>query len=195
MTRAAEAGNIQAMHDAGGMYVSVGDAPDAQAAAARFFEQGALHGVRDSQFNMGLLYQEGFGVPQSLADAYAWFQIAAAAGDADAARRAAELRRDLDPEARTAADAVAARFTPRSSDPRAQGVYPPQPWETADPRAVTARAQALLAELGYDPGPADGSMGEQTRLAIVRYQTEAGLEPGGPVDAALIARLERAAAD
>ena len=195
MTRAAEAGNIQAMHDAGGMYVSVGDAPDAQAAAARFFEQGALHGVRDSQFNMGLLYQEGFGVPQSLADAYAWFQIAAAAGDADAARRAAELRRDLDPEARTAADAVAARFTPRSSDPRAQGVYPPQLSETADPRAVTARAQALLAELGYDPGPADGSMGEQTRQAIVRYQTEAGLEPGGPVDAALIARLERAAAD
>ncbi|XBQ15395.1 MAG: peptidoglycan-binding protein [Oceanicaulis sp.] len=194
MVRAAEAGNVMAMHDAGGMFIAAGDAPEVQAQAARFFELGALHGVRDSQFNMGLLYQEGFGVPQSLADAYAWFSIAAASGDQDAARRASELRRELSPEQRSAADEVARGFTPRRGDPAAQGEYPPQPWENADAGALTARAQALLAELGYDPGPADGVMGERTRIAIVRYQSEAGLTPGSPVDADFVARLERAAA-
>ncbi|MEQ8435701.1 MAG: peptidoglycan-binding protein [Oceanicaulis sp.] len=193
MVQAAEAGNVQAMHDAGGMFINAGDAPDNQAAAARWFEQGALHGVRDSQFNMALLYQEGFGVPVSPADAYAWFTIAADAGDSDAAARAQALRPELTPEARRQAQAAAAGFTPRESDPSAQGVYPAQPWDLGV-TDLAARAQALLGELGYDPGPADGVLGDQTRRALVRFQRDAGIEPGAPLTADLIARLERAAA-
>lgn len=193
MVQAAEAGNVQAMHDAGGMFINAGDAPDNQAAAARWFEQGALHGVRDSQFNMALLYQEGFGVPMSLADAYAWFTIAADAGDSDAAARAQALRPELTPEARRQAQAAAAGFAPRESDPSAQGAYPAQPWDLGV-TDLAARAQALLGELGYDPGPADGVLGDQTRRALVRFQRDAGIEPGAPLSADLIARLERAAA-
>ncbi|MGX6648602.1 peptidoglycan-binding protein [Maricaulaceae bacterium MS644] len=193
MVQAAEAGNVQAMHDAGGMFINAGDTPDNQATAARWFEQGALHGVRDSQFNMALLYQEGFGVPVSPADAYAWFTIAADAGDADAAARAQALRPELTPEARRQAQAAAAGFTARESDPSAQGVYPAQPWDLGA-SDLAARAQALLGELGYDPGPADGVLGDQTRRALVRFQRDAGIEPGAPLTADLIARLERAAA-
>jgi len=193
MVRAAEAGNVQAMHDSGGMFINAGDAPDNQAAAARWFEQGALHGVRDSQFNMALLYQEGFGVPLSPADAYAWFTIAANAGDSDAAARAQTLRPELTPEARRQAQAAAAGFTPRESDPASQGVYPAQPWDLGV-TDLAARAQALLGELGYDPGPADGVLGDQTRRALVRFQRDAGIEPGSPLSADLIARLERAVA-
>jgi localization factor PodJL len=193
MVRAAEAGNVQAMHDSGGMFINAGDTPDHQAAAARWFEQGALHGVRDSQFNMALLYQEGFGVPVSPADAYAWFTIAANAGDSDASGRAQALRPDLTPEALRQAQAAAAGFAVRESDRAAQGLYPAQPWDLGV-TDLAARAQALLGELGYDPGAADGVLGDQTRRALVRFQRDAGIEPGAPLNADLIARLERAAA-
>jgi localization factor PodJL len=181
------------MHDSGGMFINAGDTPDHQAAAARWFEQGALHGVRDSQFNMALLYQEGFGVPVSPADAYAWFTIAANAGDSDASGRAQALRPDLTPEALRQAQAAAAGFAVRESDRAAQGLYPAQPWDLGV-TDLAARAQALLGELGYDPGAADGVLGDQTRRALVRFQRDAGIEPGAPLNADLIARLERAAA-
>lgn len=191
---AAEAGNIQAMHDAGGLFINAEGVANAEATAAQWFQQGALHGVRDSQFNMALLFQEGFGVAQSAADAYAWFLIAAEAGDTDAAGRAAALRRELNPDARAAAEQAARDFTPRPADPAAQGRYAPQPWESGT-EGMIARTQTLLAELGYDPGPADGVMGDLTRRAIVSYQRAEGLEPGAPLDARLVARLERSAAD
>ena len=191
---AAEAGNVQAMHDAGGLFVNAQGVEGAETSAAQWFQQAALHGVRDSQFNMALLFQEGFGVPQSLADAYAWFLIAGDAGDTDAVQRAADLRGQLSADQRSAAEQAARDFTPRRADPAAQGQYPTQPWQAGETRLI-ARTQTLLAELGYDPGPADGVMGDQTRRAIVRYQRAEGLEPGAPLNAGLVARLERSAAD
>ncbi len=191
---AAEAGNVQAMHDAGGLFISAEGLAGAEEEAARWFQLGALHGVRDSQFNMALLFQEGFGVAQSPADAYAWFLIAAEAGDSDAAGRAEALRRELTPDQRAAAEQAAQQFTPRQADPAAQGRYPPQPWQAGE-TGLIARTQTLLAELGYDPGPADGVMGDRTRQAIVSYQRAEGLEPGAPLDASLVARLEQSAAD
>ena len=38
--------------------------------------------------------------------------------------------------------------------------------------------QRMLTELGYRPGPVDGAMGDRTRQAIRRYQSNTGL----PVD-------------
>lgn len=194
VVRAAEAGNIQAMHDAGGLFINAPETPETQAAAARWFQEAALHGLSDSQFNIALLFQEGFGVPQSAADAYAWFLIAANGGDTDAGDRAARLRPDLDPTARAEAERVASTFTPRDADPAAQGRYAAQAW-SASPAQLTARAQTLLSELGYNAGPADGVLGERTRRAIVRYQRDAGLEPGAPLNASLVARLEQSAAN
>ncbi len=191
---AAEAGNVQAMHDAGGLFINAPETPQTQAAAARWFQEAALHGNSDSQFNMALLFQEGFGVPQSAADAYTWFLIASNGGDADAGTRAARLRQALSPAARTEAEQIAQTFTPRTADPQAQGQYGDQAWN-AGPEILTARAQALLSDLGYDAGPADGVLGERTRRAIVRYQRDSGLEPGSPLTASLVARLEQSAAN
>ena len=140
--------------------------------------------------------KEGFGVPQSPADAYAWFTIAANSGDAEARNSAAELRSMLTPDQRAAAEAVARNFTPRASDPEAQGDYPPQSWETgavATPAQI-ARAQALLSQLGYQPGPADGMMGARTRSAIRDFRRSEGLTVSDRVDGVLLSRLEQAAA-
>ncbi|MAB69414.1 MAG: hypothetical protein CMH89_07240 [Oceanicaulis sp.] len=196
MARAAGNGNVQAMHDAGGMFINAESTPEFQETAARWFEQGALHGLVDSQVNIALLFKEGFGVPQSPADAYAWFTIAANAGDAEARNSAAELRSMLTPEQRAAAESVARNFTPRPSDPEAQGDYAPQPWETdviASPAQI-ARAQALLSQLGYQPGPADGMMGARTRSAIRDFRRSEGLTVSDRVDSTLLSRLEQAAA-
>lgn len=194
VVRAAEAGNVLAMHDAGGLFINAPETAETQAAAARWFQEAALHGHSDSQFNMALLFQEGFGVPQSAADAYTWFLIASAGGDVDAGGRAARLRQSLNPSARAEAEQIAQTFTPRTADPAAQGQYPNQPWNSG-PEILTARAQTLLGNLGYDAGPADGVLGERTRRAIVRYQRDTGLEPGSNLTASLVARLEQSAAN
>jgi len=44
-------------------------------------------GVRDSQFNLAILYARGLGIEQSMVESYKWFSIAAAQGDEDAAKK------------------------------------------------------------------------------------------------------------
>jgi localization factor PodJL len=46
--------------------------------------------------------------------------------------------------------------------------------------------------LGYAPGPIDGTLGEQTRQAIMSFEADHGLPRTGRVDAVLIERLEQA---
>ncbi|MEO1197990.1 MAG: peptidoglycan-binding domain-containing protein [Pseudomonadota bacterium] len=53
-----------------------------------------------------------------------------------------------------------------------------------------ARAQRLLADLGYAPGVIDGLMGPQTRGAVEAFQRDRGLVVTGQVDAALVLALE-----
>lgn len=47
--------------------------------------------------------------------------------------------------------------------------------------------QELLAELGYDPGPADGILGERTVAAVKAYQRNAGLTVDGQITESLFA--------
>ena len=49
--------------------------------------------------------------------------------------------------------------------------------------------QALLAERGYDPGPADGVMGRRTRAAIGAFEAAHGLTVTGRISPGLLAGL------
>ena len=56
------------------------------------------------------------------------------------------------------------------------------PWPTDDmglSRSERRELQTLLAQRGYDVGPADGAIGEKTRQAIGEVQTRAGLPRDG----------------
>lgn len=55
---------------------------------------------------------------------------------------------------------------------------------------LTAEIQRLLTQLGYDPGPADGVYGPQTRAAIEAFQRHEGLPVDGQVSDALLAHME-----
>lgn len=61
----------------------------------------------------------------------------------------------------------------------------PLPMERGDVR----RTQQLLAVLGYLDGPVDGLYGPQTRGAVERFETAAGLPTSGMVTPALVERL------
>ena len=58
------------------------------------------------------------------------------------------------------------------------------------PDKTVRQAQTLLAELGYDPGPADGLLGSRTVQAIREYQKAAGLPVNGKVSARLMESLK-----
>lgn len=65
--------------------------------------------------------------------------------------------------------------------------------EDADP-AVTAALQRALRSAGYDPGPIDGTYGQQTEDAVVAFQQANGLADDGVVGPDTAAALNEALA-
>ena len=51
-----------------------------------------------------------------------------------------------------------------------------------NPGEVVANVQSELERRGYDTGGVDGTYGPATRSALIRYQSENGLEPTGEID-------------
>ena len=56
-------------------------------------------------------------------------------------------------------------------------------------RSYARAIQDKLTELGYDPGPSDGTIGPQTRAAIRAYERDNGLPERGQVSKALLAYM------
>ncbi|VAV88138.1 TPR repeat, SEL1 subfamily [hydrothermal vent metagenome] len=190
--RAANGGNRRAMHNLAMFFAEGRTVPQSYDNAAKWFEEAALLGLANSQFNLAFLYEQGLGVPKSLPDAFAWYSIAAKAGDRGAAEKLDKMRAQLPAAAVTEAETITARFRPRPLDMAANGVFQNINWsrpQTDDPNSVT-RSQILLSRLGYQPGPADGNIGEQTRLAIIAYERDNGLAQTGRIDAKLLSKLE-----
>ena len=113
--KAADAGHVRAMHNLAVLSAQTGEngGPD-YATAAAWFQKAAEFGVRDSQYNLAILYARGLGVGRSLEQAYVWFDIAAAQGDTDAAKKRDEVAARLDPGQIVDAKAAAAAFHPRA---------------------------------------------------------------------------------
>jgi peptidoglycan hydrolase-like protein with peptidoglycan-binding domain len=65
----------------------------------------------------------------------------------------------------------------------ASAVHPP----TSNPQVL--EAQRLLTERGYAPGPVDGLMGNKTREALNRFQSDNGLPVSGKADAQTLMAL------
>ncbi len=193
--RAANGGNRRAMHNLAMMYAEGNSVPQSYETAAKWFQEAARMGLTNSQYNLAFLYEQGLGVPESLAQAYAWYSIAAKAGDKGAKERADEIGATLSSSAKNEASTIIASFRPRPLDLAANGVFRNVSW--ARPQLNTApniaRAQVLLARLGYKPGPADGNPGKATRNAIIAYERDQGLAQTGRIDSALLAKLENSA--
>jgi localization factor PodJL len=96
-----------------------GDGKPDYPAAAEWFRRAAEYGIRDSQFNLAILYARGLGVSRNLQQSYAWFSAAADQGDDDAARKRDEIGARLDSKELAAAKALAAALRVKTPAPEA----------------------------------------------------------------------------
>lgn len=119
------------------------------------------------------MYQTGSGVPQDLVAAYKWYSIAASlmSNSTEPGRNYPGRNRDriaghLAPDAACPGATLARQWRPKRKTARRTGAGVGDsdiPGGGAERRKRVANIQRILAELGYDPGPADGVMGPRTR--------------------------------
>jgi localization factor PodJL len=196
--RAARNGNRIAMHDLA-LYYAEGrggvetDLPK----AANWFEKAAERGVVDSQFNLGVLFESGQGLPKNTSDAFVWYSIAAKQGDQFAKTRVEVLKETLDQNDLVTAAARIEKFKPVKIDDAANGIFRNVAWAKTNGAAgekvsQVRQAQTMLTALGYEIGGADGSIGPKTRAAIMNFERANSLPETGRVNTALIDRLELA---
>ncbi|MBV8472249.1 MAG: sel1 repeat family protein, partial [Hyphomicrobiales bacterium] len=129
--KAAGAGNARAMHNLAVMNAeaAAGGKPD-YAEAARWFRKAGQFGIRDSQFNLGILYARGMGVPQDLTQSWIWFSLAAQQGDTDAAKKRDEVAAKMDGQALVAAAKALAAFQVATPSPSAnEEIEPTGGWD------------------------------------------------------------------
>lgn len=163
--------------------------------AASWFQAASASGNPRGAFHMGRLFERGLdGAPDANAAA-GWYRIAVQAGDADAEAALARLT--------GSGDAAGSDGVEGAADPAAGDTAVPVPDSTPEPvasgpaapaedpltQAEIEQLQRLLNESGYDAGPVDGLMGDQTRSAIEAWQQDNGLPRTGEPSRRLLERL------
>ncbi|MDO9223720.1 MAG: peptidoglycan-binding protein [Caulobacter sp.] len=184
--RAAQGGDRKAMHNLGLYYFEGQGGAKNTTTAAQWFRKAADLGLSDSQYNLGRLYEEGYGVSQNGAEAYKWYLIAARAGDTEARSSAERVKRDLSPEARSAAERSAQGF--RAAGPAAAPAAPAQA-AVGGAAGDVVSAQRALSTLGYYRGPQDGAPSQALKGAIAAFQRDQGFAPTGTLDPQTMQKL------
>lgn len=194
---AAGKGNASAMHNLAVLLATgVGtEQPDFDG-AAKWFQKASELGVRDSQFNLAILYARGNGVKQDLEESYKWFSIAARDGDGDAAQKRDEVANAMKPEQLSSAKAKAELWQPQPLDEKANSADLPDEWvgkptktASVDVKKAIRNIQAILNNNGFNAGTPDGEMGKKTIAAIKAFQKSIGQKETGEIDDALVTEL------
>ena len=194
---AAGKGNASAMHNLAVLLATgVGtEKPDFEG-AAKWFQKASEFGVRDSQFNLAILYARGNGVKQDLEESYKWFAIAARDGDGDAAQKRDEVANAMSPEQLSSAKAKVELWKPQPLDEKTNAADLPDEWvgkptktASVDMKKAIRNIQAILNNNGFNAGTPDGAMGKKTVAAIKAFQKSVGQTETGEIDDALVTEL------
>ncbi|NOQ79367.1 MAG: hypothetical protein GQ546_08200 [Gammaproteobacteria bacterium] len=142
--------------------------------ASSEFEKLSHKNDSDAQYMLGYMYATGKGFLQDYIEAHKWFNLAASNGNQDAvkARNGVERRMSKEQIAQAQKQARAWKpglhkaplLTEDDFEPKAESEI-----ELTDKQSIRL-VQSKLAQLGYQPGSADGAMGRNTRRAIRQYQ-------------------------
>ncbi len=152
---AAEQGHARAQYNLGVFYAQGRGIPTDYAEAQRWFKRAADQGIAKAFYNLAVLSESGLGGPANPAGARAYLSRAALLGD---------------PDARAA---LAKKPAPKP-DASKNGGDPTKP-----ATEVIGAVQHMLTELGYDAGRIDGMLGDKTRQAIRKFQSDSGLPQTG----------------
>ena len=145
-----------------------------------------------SMLALGRRHAQGLGAVQDYVEAHKWLNLAASRGEAAAAAERDALAAKMTPQQVAAAQERAAAWRPAQAAsgeagrtagaaeaagaPEAAPEAPAPDAGPPPPRAIR-EAQALLAALGYAPGPADGIWGRRTGKAWRAFLRDAGRPP------------------
>ena len=197
---AAKQGNALAMHNLAvihAMGVLEGGADLKQ--ASLWFAKAANLGIKDSQVNLGIVYAKAMGIKADYVEAYKWFAIAANAGDKDAAQKRDTIAKQMDDAQLKQARGEVELWKPQELNQVANSVNIPVEWDSDKSftaslasTAMVKKTQIILAKLGYNPGFADGLIGDNTTKAIRDFQKQAGIPVNGKVTLELISALDKA---
>lgn len=133
---------------------------------------------------LGWLYLQGLGVLQDYVQAHKWFNLAASRGESDAARQRDALAAKMTAEERAEARKLAREWRPgggqgevAADTVRTIPAAAPPPVQDSDapPLRAIREAQQLLARLGYEPGPVDGTWNRRTGRAYHAFLRDTGL--------------------
>jgi localization factor PodJL len=130
---AADSGHLKAMHNLAVLMVEDGAAskkPD-YASAIPWFRKAAERGLRDSQYNLGVIYARGMGASQNLAESFLWFSLAANQGDVDAAKKRDDVASRLDQQTLVAARLAVQTWTAKPSDESVNAPRVKPEWQNA----------------------------------------------------------------
>lgn len=167
--------------------------------AASWFQAANAGGDPYGALYLGQMYEEGIDGAPDLSAAAGWYRLAAEGGIEEAeealARLADESEELAPPEGTAEAEDTAAPEAAPAPAPEEEPAPVSPDGSVPDElgRQEIRTVQQLLAELGYEPGPVDGLMGERTAAAIRGFQEEEGLTVTGNISPALLARLRAAA--
>ena len=144
------------------------------------WQAAADDGDRQAMLALGRLYATGLGAPQNFILAHMWFNLAASRGEVEALAERDVLAAKMTPQQIADAQQRATAWHPggdAASDAR-ESAFSPARVETEDsgppPVEALREAQALLAALGYDPGPADAIWGRRSVQAYLSFLRDAG---------------------
>ncbi len=178
--RAAEQGHADAQNRLGVMYYDGKGVSVDHAAAAMWLRRAAEQGNAYAQWSLGSMHEEGRGVRRDYVLAHKWYNLAAARflASKQGLRRLVAQKRDWVALKLTPNEIALAQRIAREWRPREETAAPSrEPLE--EDRDMVAKAQRELAQLGYDPGPVDGTMGPRTRAAIRAFERNRGLPATG----------------
>jgi TPR repeat protein len=97
--------------------------------ALRLWRPLAERGEAAAQFNLGVMYNNGSGVPKDYASAYMWFSLAAARGDQTAAEYRDAVEKSMSPAQIAEAQRLTREWRPSKGGPSAK-----QPSSNQQPR-------------------------------------------------------------
>ena len=155
-------GDAAALYHLGRMYLEGSGVQEDPRTAALWFRLAAEHGHFDSIMQLAEMYRSGTGVPRDDGEAARLYRLAAEQGR-DEAEKWIEFA--------TSPEVVAV-----PADPETVPELQPETVEASLglDRSERRSIQAGLASLGFDPGPADGLFGRQTREALKAWQDAKG---------------------
>ena len=154
-----------------------------------------------SMLALGKAYARGLGVLRNLVEAHKWYNLAASRGIADAADERDALEAKMTGDERARAEELASQWQQAQTDvgspPTSEELPEESNVESTDivltSRAAIRETQSLLAELGYQPGPADGLWGPKTGVAFRSFLVDQNLPESDVLTEASLSALREAA--